>query len=76
MLHLGLANGQPQISLLPVTSVGTLSQPRFMQAASHASFLEKVADKSDPELREYIRRGQILLDVQVASSSKVAMISQ
>jgi hypothetical protein len=47
-----------------------------MQAASHASFLEKVADKSDPELREYIRRGQILLDVQVASSSKVAMISQ
>jgi len=76
MLHLGLANGQSQISLLPVTSVGTLSQPRFMQAASHASFLEKVADKSDPELREYIRRGQILLDVQVASSSKVAMISQ
>jgi hypothetical protein len=47
-----------------------------MQAAGHASFLEKVADKSDPELREYIRRGQILLDVQVASSSKVAMISQ
>jgi poly-gamma-glutamate synthesis protein (capsule biosynthesis protein) len=76
VLHLELSKAQPRISLLPVTSVGTLSQPRFMEAARHATFLESLADRSDPELREFIRSGQMLLDVQVASSSKVAMISQ
>ena len=76
MLHLELTGSQPKISLLPVTSVGTLSQPRFMTPENHAVFLEKLADRSDSELRKYITSGQILLDVQVASSSKVAMISQ
>jgi poly-gamma-glutamate synthesis protein (capsule biosynthesis protein) len=75
VLHLELSNAQPRISLLPVTSVGTLSQPRFMQTKSHAAFLEKLAKRSDPELRKSINSGHILLDMQVASSSKVAMMS-
>jgi len=76
LLHLELTDTQPRISLLPVTSVGTLSQPRFMKKESHAPFLENLAKRSDPQLRESIRSGQILLGTQVASSSKVAMISQ
>jgi len=76
MLHLEFSAAQPNISILPVTSVGTLSQPRFMETKKHATFLENLANRSDPELREFIRSGRILLDVQVASSSKVAMMSQ
>jgi poly-gamma-glutamate synthesis protein (capsule biosynthesis protein) len=76
LLQLELVGVQPQISLLPVTSEGTLSQPRFMKMDSHALFLENLAERSDPELRESIRSGQILLSTQVASSSKIAMISR
>jgi len=76
LLHLELDTDQPKITLLPVTSVGTLSQPRFMNARTHAAFLADLANRSDPKLRESIARGQILLGTRVASSSKVAMISQ
>lgn len=76
LVHLELTKSQPRISLLPVTSVGTLSQPRFMEAVNHASFLDNLAKRSDPELGEFIRSGQILLGEQVASSSKVAMINK
>lgn len=76
MLHLQLSQDQPQISIVPVTSVGTLSQPHFMSPSQHAVFLEKLAARSDPELRATIKKGYILLPGQVASSSKIAMISQ
>jgi poly-gamma-glutamate synthesis protein (capsule biosynthesis protein) len=75
VLHLDWSKRQPRISLLPVTSVGALSQPRFMDTEPHSTYLENLADRSDPDLREFIRSGQIILDAQVASSSKVAMIS-
>ena len=75
MLQLELTDAQPRISLLPHTSVGTLSQPRFMDPQNHAQFLKNLAQRSDPELKEFITRGYILVGDEVASSSKVAMMS-
>lgn len=76
MLHLELSQPQLTISLLPVTSVGTLSQPRFMKTQEHALFLEKLAKRSDVQLRDFIKSGVILIGTEVASSSKVAIMSQ
>jgi hypothetical protein len=76
MLHLELKEAGLAISLVPVTSVGTLSQPRFMSQANHGQFLRDLSNRSDKSLREQIRSGLMLLDEQVASSSKVAIMSQ
>lgn len=76
LLHLELATAQPRIALVPVSSVGTLSQPHLMSAQKHAEFLAELAERSDAMLSDFITAGQILIDIQVASSSKVAMISQ
>lgn len=62
------------ISLLPVTSKYSLSQPRLMNLKSHSKFLESVAAKSDLLLRDSIIRGQLILGNEVATSSKIAMI--
>jgi|AntRauTorckE6833_2_1112554.scaffolds.fasta_scaffold02477_5 poly-gamma-glutamate synthesis protein (capsule biosynthesis protein) len=75
LLHLTFTGGQSAISLLPVTSEGTMSQPHFMDAQPHSQFLRTLAEKSDPALRAFIESGQIFFGAQVASSSKVAMIS-
>jgi len=52
-----------------------MSQPHFMDAQPHSQFLRTLAEKSDPALRAFIESGQIFFGAQVASSSKVAMIS-
>jgi|AntRauTorcE11897_2_1112592.scaffolds.fasta_scaffold02738_3 poly-gamma-glutamate synthesis protein (capsule biosynthesis protein) len=75
MLHLEFSQEQPRVSLLPVTSVGTLSQPRYMQTQNHATFLADLADRSDPKLTDFIKNGQIIIGDEVASSSKVAIMS-
>lgn len=65
---------QLQISLLPVTSHATLSQPQLMEHAEHAKFLQKLARKSDSALSEMISGGSLTFETEVASSNKVAII--
>jgi hypothetical protein len=76
LLHLELQETALAISLVPVSSVGTLSQPGFMSSADHGQFLIDLARRSDKNLQKQIRNGLIVLDEQVASSSKVAIMSQ
>ena len=76
LLHLELQENALAISLVPVSSVGTLSQPGFMSSADHGQFLIDLARRSDKNLQKQIRNGLIVLDEQVASSSKVAIMSQ
>ncbi|MCA9362389.1 CapA family protein [Candidatus Kaiserbacteria bacterium] len=66
----------PRLHVLPVTSIESLSQPRLMSAADHATFLEVLADRSHDDLREFLIRGEIPLDIPVASSPKMAMMSK
>jgi hypothetical protein len=76
LLHLELSDVQSKITLLPMTSVGTLSQPRSMKPREHADFLVELAKISDDSLQDSIMSGQILLGKQVASSSKVAIMNR
>lgn len=65
---------EPVVALLPVTAVGTLSQPRPMEPQDHSAFLHSLAQRSDPELSEYLLRGYVPLEFPVATSPKTAMI--
>jgi len=62
------------INLIPVTTVGSLSQPTLMNQQDHANFLRKLAKRSDPELRESIQSGVIPFSLPVATSTKMAMM--
>jgi hypothetical protein len=46
-----------------------------MQTQNHATFLADLADRSDPKLTDFIKNGQIIIGDEVASSSKVAIMS-
>jgi len=74
-VHLDFSE-EPTLSLVPVTSKDTLSQPQAMSSKQHAVFLNELAKRSAPELQEAIRRGVIPLSSLVASSPKIAMISR
>jgi hypothetical protein len=71
-----LPEQNPSILLIPVSSEGTLSQPHIMQPASYAAFLEDLAKRSHESLRESIIAGHISLSLQVATSTKMAMIDR
>ncbi|MCA9354028.1 MAG: CapA family protein [Candidatus Kaiserbacteria bacterium] len=75
MLHVTLED-TPTVSLLPVTSETTFSQPHGMKQEDHQEFLEELAKKSTPELSTYIQSGVLPLKISVASSSKMAMIER
>ncbi len=63
-----------RLDLLPVSSIGTLSQPNFMSDSKQKTFLQSLANRSNSELKHSIERGTIFLDSVVATSSKIAMI--
>lgn len=67
-------NEEMGISLLPVTSKEVLSQPQPMTSENHARFLEQLARKSHPDLQDDITKGLISIDVNIASSPKVAIM--
>lgn len=73
LLHLDLAKNK-SISLIPITSLNSLSQPTYMTIKEHANFLSVLADKSHGKLKSYIKEGIIPLNIDVASSSKIAII--
>lgn len=65
---------EPLVAILPVSSVGNLSQPHPMEPEEHSRFLKNLSERSHEELQEYISRGYIPLGMPVASSPKMAMI--
>lgn len=65
---------EPIVAILPVTSVGNLSQPHPMDRADHSRFLTELASRSHSELREHISGGYLPLSLPVATSLKMAMI--
>lgn len=69
-------SSEPTLNLIPVTSEGTLSQPRQMTEAESLPFLREIAERSDIALRASIARGSIYLDTPVATSPKMAMINR
>lgn len=73
LLHLDLTNNE-FVSLIPITSTFSLSQPTYMTPEKHAAFLALLANKSHEKLRDYIKEGIIPLNINVATSSKIAMI--
>lgn len=75
LLRLTLAD-EPMVDVIPVTSIGSLSQPHLMTSANHAAFLKKLAKLSDKSLAINITSGQIPLYSPVATSSKMAMINK
>ena len=64
----------PTLTLIPVTSKKQLSQPTYMKPSDHKLFLENLAKRSHPSLREKIKAGSIPLLDTVATSTKVAMM--
>ena len=64
------------INILPVTSKGSLSQPRLMKPGEHSRFLSSLAAKSDKDLRDSILSGYITLETKVVNSPKRAMIGR
>jgi poly-gamma-glutamate synthesis protein (capsule biosynthesis protein) len=67
---------EPSLSLLPVTSQASLSQPRLMTKQKSNVFLTRLARHSHPALRQQIIAGKILLPVLVATSPEMAIIEQ
>lgn len=63
------------IAILPVSSESSLSQPRLMSPEHHSAFLEKIALKSDSNVFESIKNGYIKVGGSVATSTKIAMIT-
>lgn len=64
----------PKITLMPVTSVGTKSQPRLMTGDDKAEFLFRLSNSSVSNYTETIRRGYVPLRDPVASLNKIAMM--
>jgi len=75
VLHLDFSELR-SISLLPVSSEQKLSQPAMMSKEKHTQFLLDLAKRSDLAARDYILSGFFPLDVPVASSSKMAIMSK
>jgi hypothetical protein len=73
VVALDLTN-EPVIYLMPVTSLGSPSQPQRMAISEHATFLANLAEMSEPALKMHIKQGVIPLNGLVASSPKIAMM--
>ncbi len=65
---------EPIVTLLPVASSVNLSQPSLMDPKRHQTFLEELASRSHPDLREAIKAGYVPLSDSVATSSKMAIM--
>ncbi len=75
MLQLSVNEKNFQFDLLPVTSVGTKAQPRVMNQQEKDVFLTDLATRSQPELAENIKRGRVIIDRTLATSTKNSIIS-
>ncbi|MBP6924557.1 MAG: CapA family protein [Candidatus Pacebacteria bacterium] len=66
--------GEAGVYLLPIESKNPLSQPKQMTPENHALFLQNLAKRSHPSLKNSIEKGYIPLGDAVATSSKMAMM--
>jgi len=73
VLHLDFSS-EPAITIIPVTSELSLSQPTYMTPDKHHDFLRDLAKRSASTLRENIVTGVIPMNIPVASSPKMAMM--
>lgn len=68
-------NDGMHIAILPVSSRSSLSQPQLFSPENHSAFLETLARKSDQSISESIKAGYIKVGGSVATSTKIAMIT-
>jgi poly-gamma-glutamate synthesis protein (capsule biosynthesis protein) len=76
VLSIDIKEESPVITLHPVSSIGTLSQPYLMNETKQRQFLSTLARKSHPDLQSSIQSGVITLPIKFATSTKMAMINE
>ena len=74
VIGLTFVDNEAKIRVLPVSSVGTLSQPWPMTEGKRTTFLKNLAARSDARLSEQLRAGEVPLSSMVASSAKMAIM--
>jgi gamma-polyglutamate biosynthesis protein CapA len=74
VLSLDMVDTIPVLRLVPVSSLGHLSQPSVMPPEAHRAFLKSLALHSDPALSADIEKGVIPLSTMVATSQKMAIM--
>lgn len=74
VLSLDMSAEVPAMRLVPVTSLGHLSQPSVMSRETQVAFLSDLAAISDPKLALDIKKGVIPLPDMVATSQKMAIM--
>lgn len=65
---------QPLLKLVPVSSIGNLSQPHLLRGDDKAEFLYALSRRSSAELAPFIARGEIPLPNWLATKPKTAMM--
>lgn len=65
-----------EVSLIPVTSIGSSAQPRLMNDIEGSEFLKNLAEISTPSLKEAILIGNLKLPTKLASSTEMAIMGQ
>ncbi len=64
------------IKLLPVTSIDSKNQPKYMSELEKNKFLLDIASRSSNDLTEQIKSGLIIFDITLATSSEVAIMAE
>ncbi len=76
LLQLIIDGSDLGFEIIPISSVGTLSQPAVMHPKDYERFLSALATQSDSVLQTHILSGFIPLSLLVATSSKMAIINE
>lgn len=74
VVGLTFVDSEASLRLLPVSSIGTLSQPWPMKEEKRRQFLLNLAKRSDEKVRDQILDGVLPLPSLVASSEKMAIM--
>ena len=65
-----------EFEIIPITSIGTRSQPRLMNAEERSTFLHALAVRSNLTLSKDIQAGKGIFSVRLATSTQTSMISE
>ncbi len=75
LLGLSITENKLNYSLIPVTSIGSFSQPRLMDQSEKNVFLTNLASRSDQTHSENIKQGKVIVSFSLATSTKNSIIS-
>lgn len=64
------------VTLHPVSSYYSRSQPQEMSEESRGSFLADLAERSNPEYADNIKQGSLIFKTPLATSSQTSMIAE